>query len=235
VRIQFVAVLGLSLGVIVGCAGGAASPSPGLLDAASQGAQAYTFRLVIGGDTVASDVVQRAPTEVQVGLINRIQAVRSELTMTVAADESVTGATLRNFPLGSTDTVPITTLVVELVGDSVWGELTRAGRGTQRSVFPTRPGAVVYLETASATVEQVMRRARALGGETATVPVFDLLSAQSAPAVVRWVGADSAVAAYGGLEVHVRTAADGSLLEYTVPALGAHATRLEGAQPLGGD
>ncbi|MGI9179036.1 MAG: hypothetical protein ACR2H9_00780 [Longimicrobiaceae bacterium] len=45
------------------------------------------------------------------------------------------------------------------------------------------------------------------------------------------MGADSAVVTYGDLEVHA-TMANGSLLEYTVPALGAHAIRLEGAHPL---
>ncbi|CAN5455278.1 hypothetical protein BH24GEM3_BH24GEM3_16730 [soil metagenome] len=77
----------------------------------------------------------------------------------------------------------------------------------------------------------MLRRAWALGGETATVPVLDLRTARTAPAVVRWMGADSAVVTYGDLEVHA-TMANGSLLEYTVPALGAHAIRLEGAHPL---
>jgi hypothetical protein len=168
----------------------------------------------------------------EVELVNRMQGVRSHLTVAVADDERVTGATLRNFRLAQPDSEPISTLVVEVAGDTVRGELTRPGQGTQRAAFPTGPGAVVYLETASATVEQVLRRARAMGGETATVPVFDLLNARTTPAVVRWARADSAVVTYGDVEVHATMSEDGSLLEYRVPALNAHATRLEGTRPL---
>jgi hypothetical protein len=231
VRIRFI-VLGLSL-FAAACAAPAASPppeSPGMIGV--EAPQSYTFRLIIGADTIASDVVRRTPTAVEVDLINRMQGVRSHLTMTVADDERVTDAMLSNFRLAQPDTEPISILGVELAGDSVRGELTRRDRGMQRAAFPTQPGAVVYLETAGATVEQVLRRARALSGEAATVPVFDLLTARTTPAVVRWVGSDSAVVTYGDLEVHATMDEAGSLLEFRVPALNAHAIRLEGSHPL---
>jgi|GEM_PF-3214591 len=226
--------LALPLAFALGCASPAVSPSPGVVTAAAEDTRTYSFHLVIEGDTAASDVVRRTPAGAEVSLINRLQGVRSELEMAIAGDASVTGATLRNYPLGSRDTVPISTLVVEMAGDSVRGELTRAGRVAQRSAFPTRPGAVVYLETASATVEQVLRRARAMGGETATVPVFNLLTAATSPAVVRWVQPDSAVITYGEMEVHATMDAAGRLLEYRVPALEVHVHRLDGAHPLPG-
>jgi hypothetical protein len=232
VRIPIAVIVGSSLGIVAGCAAPAVSPPTGVATAASEDIRPYTFRLVIEGDTVASDVVRRTPAGAEVSLINLLQGVRTDLSMAIAPDQSVTGATLRTHALGSPDTVPISTLVVEMAGDSVRGELTRAGRGPQRSAFPTRPGAVVYLETASATVEQVLRRARAMGGETATVPVFNLLTAATAPAVVRWIAADSAVVTYGQMEVHARMAGDGTLLEYTVPVLHVHAYRTAGAHPL---
>jgi len=200
--------------------------------ARAQEAQTYTFRLLVGDDTIASDVVHRTPVNLEIDLVALNAGMRTMVTMTLAGDERVTSATQRNYPLGATDTVAVYSLVMEFAGDSVRGELTRPGRGTQTTVLPTRSGAALHLDASSATVEQVLRRARAMGGETVTVPVLDLSTARTAPAVVRWAAADSAVVTYSDLEVHATVGEDGALLEYTVPSLGARAIRLEGAHPL---
>ena len=231
-RFPFIAVLSLSLALSAGCSPQPAPPSSGGGSAAAQeGADVHTFHLIMEGDTVASEVVRRTSTGVELELMSRIAGMRSELTMAVADDARVTGLTLRNFPLTSASAEPIFSLVLDIAGDTVRGEFTVPGRGTQSSALPTTPGAVAYLETSSAMVEQVLRRARAMGGD-ATVPVLDLTTTRTEPAVVRWADPRSAVVTYNELEVHATVGDDGSLLEYSVPALDARAVRIDGAHPL---
>jgi pimeloyl-ACP methyl ester carboxylesterase len=100
----------------------------------------------------------------------------------------------------------------------------------QRVAVPR--GAVPFVNLSGLSVELMLRRARAIGGEHATVPLL-LGNGASLPATVQRLGADSAVITLGGVELRVRTDAEGRLLGAVVPSQGVVFERLAGDAPAG--
>lgn len=198
----------------------------------AQGTGPYTFRMVAGRDTVASDVVTRAATQVDVDMIYKGGGQHWHYTMTVAPDQRVTRITTAFYRLAAGDTVPFQSAVMDFVGDSVHVKIS--GNVERTEVDPTTAGAIPYINPSSAAIEQVLRRARAMGGaaDTVTVPLFAVSGGQTIPVTVTWQGADSAVLKLAGVEMRAHVGPDGSLLGMTIPAQHATVTRLEGAHPL---
>jgi uncharacterized protein len=125
------------------------------------------------------------------------------------------------------DEAPMQDVRLRLIGDTVHVDITgAAGTVTQR--IATRPDAILYVNPSMALVEQVLRRARALGGPSATVPVFAVQGGQTLDATVTWLPGDSALLVLGS-EMRVAVAPDGSLLGAAVPAQRLTTTRVAGA------
>ncbi|HET8650133.1 MAG TPA: hypothetical protein VFL95_08840 [Gemmatimonadales bacterium] len=103
-------------------------------------------------------------------------------------------------------------------GDSVEVE-TRSGGTTHDTTVATQSGAVFYMNPSFAMVEQIVRRARALGGAEASVPVF-LASAlgQTAAATVRFTSADSARVSLAGTEIRLAIDSTGRILWGAIPS-----------------
>ncbi|MEJ2215359.1 MAG: alpha/beta fold hydrolase [Gemmatimonadota bacterium] len=196
----------------------------------AQGTRPYTFRMVVGRDTVASDVVTRTPTQVDVDMVYRAGGQRWHYTMTVAPDQRVTGITSAFYRVAQGDTAPYQTAVAEFVGDSVHVKIS--GSVSRTETIATTPGAIPYVNPSSGMIEQLLRRARAMGGATDTVPIFAMVGGHTIPVSVTWQGADSAVLHLAGVEMRAAVGPDGSLLGLTVPAQNAHVVRLDGAHPL---
>lgn len=129
------------------------------------------------------------------------------------------------------DAAPERRLTATVEGDSV--RVTFDG-GRERA-FPSSPDAILYADPSPAGIEQVLRRARAVGGDTAVVPVFNLEDGTTTATVVRWTGADSAVLTVAGVEMRAAVAVDGSLLGGVAPSANVRVVRLEGAHPLSTD
>jgi pimeloyl-ACP methyl ester carboxylesterase len=91
-------------------------------------------------------------------------------------------------------------------------------------------GSVPFNNLSGLTLELVLRRARAIGGEAVTVPLL-LASGQSLPMRVTRMGADSAVLTVGGVDLRVRTDGVGRFLGAVVPAQGVYFDRLPGDSP----
>jgi dienelactone hydrolase len=100
----------------------------------------------------------------------------------------------------------------------------------QRVAVPR--GAVPFVNLSGLSLELILRRARAIGGDSATVPVL-LGNGGSLPASVRRVGADSATITLGGVELRARTDAEGRLLGAVVPSQDVVFERLAGDAPAG--
>ncbi len=210
----------IAMGLTLGLAG------PGMAQATGP----YTFRMVAGGNAVSSDVVTRTPAQVDVDLIYQAASQHWHYTMTLAPDQRVTRITGAFYRLAQGDTTPFQTVVADFVGDSVHVKVS--GNVTRTEALATTPGAIPYINPSSGMIEQVLRRAHAMGGTTDTVPIFFLVGGRTIPVTVTWQGRDSAVMNLAGVEMHAKVGPDGSMLGLAIPAQGARVVRLEGAHPL---
>ena len=88
-------------------------------------------------------------------------------------------------------------------------------------------GSVPFNNLSGLTLELVLRRARASGGDTVMVPLL-LGPGQSVPVRVTRLGADSAVLAIGTVDIRARTDAAGRFLGAVIPTQNAYFERLPG-------
>jgi uncharacterized protein len=195
--------------------------------AAAQAPERYAFVVRLGLDTLAVENVVREAAQLQAEMTG--QAIgRMVYSATVAPDGATTALTLSAWRPGvAGDDAPLQRATLEVADDTVHVEITgAAGNATQR--LPTRPGAVLYVNPSFALLEQVLARARALGGSPVAVPVFAVQGGQTLNATVTWVGSDSALIVLGA-EMRVAVSPAGRILGAAVPSQQLTATRVEGA------
>jgi uncharacterized protein len=93
--------------------------------------------------------------------------------------------------------------------------------------FAVARGSVPLLNLSGISLELLVRRARAIGGETARVPVL-LVTGQSITALVTRRGDDSLIVTMGGVVLHARADIGGRLLGAVVPSQNVVFERLPG-------
>jgi uncharacterized protein len=185
---------------------------------AQERATFYLVRHALGGtDTV---VVERS-TRGASTLSGEFAASGARLSYTaeLTPDGLVSRLETRTYRPAS-DTVP-TTATITVRGDSI--EVHAGGAAAVRR--PAGAGALIILNPSVAFFEQMLLRARALGGDSASIPIFSVGAPAVMPLVVRRVGADSATMRYAGVEIRVAVSATGRLLGGTIPAQGIDIVR----------
>lgn len=205
----------------------AAQVAPGV--AAVAGADSMSaFVVLVGGDTLG---VER--------FVHTRERLAGELTMRgqprVAYDIALDGpgrtrhmALSVHAPGASPQAPPAQRLLIRPAGDSVAVDVAAGGNPPRTQRLAMTPDAVLALGNAFATLDLVVDRARAMGGDSVEVPVFLVSGGQQVTTTVRLVSADSAVLAIGGVEVHFASRG-GRTVRVTVPAQSVVATRVDGA------
>lgn len=180
--------------------------------------EAGTFVLEQGGNPVLTERFTRGADRLEAEFTVPGQG-RVAYTLVLGPDATVARMEGRAYP--PNDTTPVQRFTAEFRGDSVFSR-TAEGDSVRTARTATQPGAVPYLNPSPSLMEQVLRRARALGGDTVRVPVLVIGGgAQSTvPATVTFVPPDSARIVLGPAELRVRTDDAGRLLGGTVPAQG---------------
>ena len=205
----------------------AAVPAPSL----AQGPVRTTFVVTQRGDTLAVERVTRTASRLESELVVRAQGLRWEFALALTSDALV--STMQNtvhLTSASPGAPPAQAGTMEFRGDSVIAETTVPSQVTQR--FATTAGALPFVNLSAAIAEQIVRRARVIGGTRAVVPMFVVGGAQTVSAEVTWPASDTAVIILGGVELRAAVAADGSLRSAIVPAQQVRFTRVEGAGPI---
>jgi hypothetical protein len=177
-------------------------------------------------DTAIAERATRTPTHLEGEFVDRAGGGR----IAYAADLGAGGLVTRLeqwFYKATADTVAAQHAVFQFVRDSVIAET----RGAPVRL-PLTPGAIPYINPSAAFLEQILMRARALGGAGATIPLFITAGAHVVPAKVRWVGADSATLQLGGVTMRFALAADGTLLGGAIPGQGTTIVRTAPAATL---
>lgn len=166
-----------------------------------------TYAIVANDDTAMIERWTRTDDSLRVQL-DIVGQVRLEFDAGLTPEATITGMAMRVFPPGATAAAEEAR--AEFRGDSVIA-VQRMAAGTDTVRRGTRRGAVPYLSPSVSLTEQIVRRARAIGGDSVAVPVFVVGSGgQTVDAAVRFE-ADSVHVQLGTSELRLGLAADGSL------------------------
>jgi dienelactone hydrolase len=195
---------------------------------AQQGDASAVFLVRKGVDTIAAEQASIGPRHAE--SVMRVRTSQQQVRQLVETDAS--GAAQHMItkvgrgPLGDSAAKQ---LEITVDGDSGTAQpfdaAAPAPLPAKRIAVPH--GAVPFVNLSGLSLELMLRRARGIGSDDATVPLL-LGNLTSAPATVHRVGADSATITLGGVVLRARTDAQGRLLGAVVPAQGVVFERLPG-------
>jgi dienelactone hydrolase len=201
--------------------------SPAIAQTAPTRAQT-TFVVTQASDTLAIERVTRAAGHVDSELAMRGQGINLRFEMHLAAQDLVSSMEFAVRLANATAAAPPAQAgKLTFRGDTVIAEVTAPGRATQR--VGAKTGVMPFVNLSMATAEQLVRRARTLGGARVEVPMFAVGGGQVVPAIVTWPSRDSAVITLGGVDLRAAVAPDGRVLGAIVPVQNVRFTRIEGA------
>jgi hypothetical protein len=206
-------VAALSLAVLAACAGGTGAPA-----SSAAPTQTGTFVQTRGTDTISRERFTRTATRLDVDM-RMSNGRRMAYTADLAPDASVTRLELRAYN-STADSTPAQRAVLTLRGDSATTEVTTGGAAPATERFASTPGAVAYVNPSASAMEQIVRRARALGADSVQVQIAGVPGRQTRPIQVRFMGADSAVVSLGNVALRLQVDRAGSILGGTVPSQG---------------
>lgn len=190
----------------------------------SSSADHAEFVVSAAGDTVATESISRDASEVKSDLLVKAQGARITFTMRLGPEATVLGVVTEARAASSPPSAPpIQRATLDFTNDSILVTIGDAPEPSQRFAAPA--GTLPFINLSSAVVEQIFRRARAIGGSSVDVPLFAVAGGQILHARVDWTSADSATLALGGATIHARVSPQGEFLGGTVPTQGVTFTR----------
>jgi len=188
------------------------------------------FVATLGRDTIAVETMTRTASRVDaaVRLLSPMLLIRQTIAFTPENGIERVGISVGR---GATGDSAVQRSELILHGDSAVSHVEQtSGAPTPERRFAVPAGVVPYVNLSGLSLEQVIRRARALGRDTLNVPVL-LTNGQVIYASVARVGADSVVIVLGGVVLRARTDSVGRLLGASVPAQKVSFVRLPGDSP----
>ncbi|HEX7121558.1 MAG TPA: alpha/beta fold hydrolase [Gemmatimonadaceae bacterium] len=179
------------------------------------------------GDTVAIERFSRSPDSVAAELLVQVAGARFTFTAALGPDATVSRL-VNEFRAASAprDTTPAQRAIITFRGDSAIAEIT-TGTNTVVQRLGTQAGAVPFINPSFVLVEQIVRRARQMGGDSADVPVFVVQGGATMPFQIRALPGDSVLASLGGAPARLAVDADGAIMGGVVPSQGLRIIRVE--------
>lgn len=176
-----------------------------------------------GSDTAAVERVTRTAARLRGTLFVR-NGPRLTYDATLGPGALVPRIVLSAFGATAAPTAaPVSSATVTIARDTA---IALVGSAVQR--IATQPGAMPWVNPSFALIEQIVRRALALGGATATVPLLNLQGGQTTPATVSRAPDDSVVVSLVNLQLRLRVGPDGRLLGGVIPSQGVTVDRVDG-------
>jgi len=182
------------------------------------------FLLRTARDTVMIERFERGAREVSGAFVFKLAGARFDYTLALLPDATVRSMTNAYRDASAAPDSPAKqSATIDFVGDSAIATI-RPG-GVQR--LASQAGAIPFMNPSMVMVEQIVRRAFAIGGEHASVPMFAVAGGRTIPVSVDRAGRDSVVLKLAGTEMRLAVDADGALLGGTIPAQGLVIERLD--------
>lgn len=180
------------------------------------------------GDTVAIERFSRTADSVASELLVQVAGARFTFVATLAADASVSRLTNEVRPATTPrNASPAQSAVITFRGDSAIAEITTGGN-TVVQRLGSQSGAVAFINPSFVLVEQIVRRARQIGGSSVDVPVFIVQGGQTMAFQIQSLPGDSVVATLGGAPARLAVSADGAITGGVVPSQGLRIVRVSG-------
>ena len=187
--------------------------------ARGQQPQRATFYLIVGSDTLTIERSERNATALQIQLFDRKTHSRVEITGALAPNALVESLTQAVF-VNPRDTAPALRVSARFLGDSIGIE--RAGA---TSWVRIGAGALPSMNVSAALLEQSLLRARALGGDSVTMPLLFLPSGPTSPVTIIRRDPSAATVRIAGVTIEATQNPDGTLAAATIPSQNARYAR----------
>ena len=187
-----------------------------------------TFVLRSGKDTISVERITRSSGLLEGDLLFRAGNQRWHYLATLGPDGRI--SRMENEVRFASDlaTVPARQKAQLIFGgDSVFISITSPNAVQQR--LGSRDGAMPYINPSFGLVEQAIRRAMVMKGDSLGIPLFTLIGGATVTATLVRLGPDSMVFNLGGVPTRLGVAPDGSILGGVVPAQGLRLDVVEGA------
>ena len=202
--------------------------TPPLAIAAAQVTEAATFYLVVNADTAVVERMTRLPNHLQFQLYDAKRFGKVDFSAELLSSGLANVVDISFFK-SDRDSMPLQHTLVRFVGDS-------AGFETAGAVHWVHVGknAIPNVNPSSSLLEQMLIRAKAMGGLAASLSYLYLPQGPEVPTTVTWNGRDSAVVQFAGVQMRVAVSPTGRLLGGTIPSQNARILRgapTSGAEP----
>jgi len=185
----------------------------------AQQAERATFYLIVGSDTLTIERSERSATDLRFELFDRKSHSRVAFSGKLTPGALIESAGMSVF-LNPVDTTPALRISAYSLGDSIGVE--RAGA---TSWVRAGANALPSLNVSAALLEQSLLRARAIGGDSVTIPLLFLPSGPAAPVTIIRRSPTTATTRIGSVTIETTLSADGTLLGATIPSQNARYSR----------
>ncbi len=177
-----------------------------------------TFTLTQNGNQIATEDFTRSADMLETEL-NVTGRARIVTQADLADDAMVDRIEIRVFPAGNPDADPVQSTAAEFGSDSVQVE---EPIGTASAGQPAVRGTVPFLNPSPSHMEQIVRRARALGGDRVTVQIWvpSQGAGQVVPAQVTFNDDGSTTLGLGSTAVELQVDDQGRLTHGEIPSQG---------------
>ncbi|HET9424549.1 MAG TPA: hypothetical protein VFO55_04185, partial [Gemmatimonadaceae bacterium] len=180
-----------------------------------------TFYLVVGADTITVERSERTARRLSFQLFEPRRRAKIEIEAELGPGGLVTVVTQGVFA-SDRDSTPAIRVVARFLDDSVGIE-----RGGTTSWVRVGRGALPSMNVSAALLEQSLIRWRALGADSASIPLMFLPAGPSVPVTIVGRGADSATVRVGAATMLAAVSADGRLRGASIPSQNARYVRAE--------
>lgn len=163
-------------------------------------------------DTVVAERVTRTATEMNGEMLDRVGGARVAYSASFAPNGLITRLEMKSFRAAA-DTQPRTASFT-IDGDSV---VARVGSAAPAHL-PASPEVLAVVNPSAAFIEQMARRAIAIGSDTSGIPLFIAGAPQAVTLIVRRIAPDSLTLSYAGVVMRIAVSPEGRLLGGALPA-----------------
>lgn len=197
----------------------------------AQGAPRGDLLLLLSAtDTIAVERLVRTRSRLDAELL--IKPANARMTLRVDVDAEGRATSLTNDVRMATADVsspPAQHAEARFTGDSVIVDITGSGGRPATQRFATTAGAIPFVNPSFAVVELMIQRARVIGGDSVSIPVWNLQGGQTAQVAVMRRGSDSVVVVLGNVPARLAVDAAGSIIGGVIPAQGLRIVRVRNA------
>jgi dienelactone hydrolase len=187
--------------------------------AAAQQPERATFYLIVGNDTLTIERAERSATELRFELFDRKSHSRVGFAGTLTPTGLVESLT-QSIWVNPVDTAPALRISARFLGDSVGVE-----RGGATNWVRIGRDALPGMNVSAALLEQSLLRARAMGGDSVTIPQLFLPNGPAAPVTVIRRGPNAVTVRIGSVTIQATLSPDGRLVEGLIPSQNARYAR----------